>query len=629
MTAQVRSNTPARFGAVLACAAGIAAVALTSPTAAQPPRPEFVVSGFDLGAVDQVRPNATELAAELSAQGWCTAKATARTTGEWSDVPAGVEPEKWVSVVTVGFGNRAEAYAFQFTGPTRAAKLVAHVSHRKRWTPAGERWLPPFTNLLDGFRIAYPEVQRAAPHPALQLEVVLANPKAGSGGADEALTVPPEKVFPPVRAIVTAAACVAGWAPSPNKADARARVEVRVRDQACDFRVAFTRGGKETVLTRDRVPWEEFHDQLAVLLSLPTRPTVADFTRPSPEGATLLGVGAGRIVCLVDDELTALDAATGAEAWRLRVPQGKTGPKRVERYAARPDSAGKLRLYRTTTALAEIAVADGAITPLAPVPVAAFDVAPDGEVATAQGAKLAVYARGKEVWSAAGSEPITAGPRLEPDRVLFGNGRGELVALARADHRELWRVPLGKQLWGPITTAGALRLAFSAADETLFAFDPKDGAVKWTYAAGDALVQHPIEHDGAVVVVTKGNRVARLDAATGTVAAEAKWPTWIVSAEPVTVGGQTRLAVGDVSGRLTLLGRDLKPIWESALGTRVTGRAAVASTPPVWKGKPRPAKGGPDDLLDSIAADAAGSKPFLLATDGSGFLYKLTTEGTK
>jgi hypothetical protein len=625
MTAQVRSNYSARLGAAAACAAGIAAVALTSAPAAQPPRPEFVVSGFDLGAVDQVRPNAAELAAELAAPGWCTAKAAAKTGGEWSDVPAGVEPDKWVSVVTVGFGNRAEAYAFQFTGPNRAAKLVAHVSHRKRWTPAGERWLPPFTNLLDGFRIAYPETQKAAPHPALQLEVVLANPKS----AEEALTVPAEKVFPPVRAIVTAAACVAGWAPTTQKAGERARVEVRVRDQACDFRVAFTRGGKETVLTRDRVPWEEFHDQLAVLLSLPTRPTVADFARPSPEGVSLLGVEAGRIVCLVDDELTALDAATGAEVWRLRVPQGKTGPKRVERYAARRDAAGKLRLYRTTTALAEVAVADGAITPLAPVPVGAFDVAADGGVAAAQGAKLAVYARGKEVWSAAESEPITAGPRLEPDRVLFGNARGDLVAFSRADHRELWRVPVGKQLWGPVTSAGALRLAFSAEDEALFAFDPKDGSVKWKFATGDALVQPPIEYDGAVVVVTKANRVARLDPATGTVAVEAKWPTWIVSAEPVTVGGQSRLAVGDVAGRLTLLGPDLKPAWESALGARVTGRAAVASTPPVWKGKPRPAKGGPDDLLDSIAADAAGSKPFLLATDGNGFLFKLTTEGIK
>lgn len=625
MTQPPRVTRSVRLGAALAWAAGAVALALGGAPAAQPARPQFVVSVFDLGAVDQVRPNAAELAAELNGQGWCEAKPHVKTGGDWSEVPAGVEPDKWVSVVTVGFGNRAEAYAFQFTGPDRGAKLLAHVSHRKRWTPAGERWLPPFTNLLDGFRIAYPDAQKTAPRPPLQLEVVLSDAK---NGAEEALTVPAEKVFPPVRAIATAAACVAGWAPTTHKAEARARVEVRVRDQACDFRVTFARGKEnDTVLSRDRVPWEEFHDQLAVLLSLPTRPAVADFARPSPDGVSLLGVEAGRIICVVDGELAALDAATGAEAWRLRVPQAKTGPKRVERYAARRDAAGKLRLFRTTTALAEVAVAGGAITQLAPVAAAAFDVGSDGEVVAVQGAKLAGYARGKEAWSVTATEPITAGPRLDADRVLFGTGRGELVALSRTDRRELWRVPLGMQLWGPVAAAGALRLAFSAEDETLFAVDPTDGSVKWKFAAGDALVQPPIEHDGAVVVVTKGNRVARLDPAAGTVAAEAKWPTWVVSAEPVTVGGQSRLAVADVSGRVALLGRDLKTTWETSLGTRATGRVAVASAPPVWKGKPRPTKGGPDDLLDSIAA--AGSRPFLLATDGAGFLFKLSTEGTK
>lgn len=626
MTHPHRATRSIRLAAVVACAAGVLSVALLRTPAAQAPRPEFVVSAFDLGAVDQVRPNATDLAAELNGQGWCTSRVHTKTGGEWSEVPAGVDPDKWVSVVTIGFGNRAEAYAFQFTGPERGGKLLAHVSHRKRWTPAGDRWLPPFTNLLDGFRIAHPDAQKAAPHPPLQLDVVLANAK---GASEEALTVPVEKVFPPVRVIATAAACVAGWAPTTQKAEARARIEVRVRDQASDFRVTFTRGGRDTVLNRDRVPWEEFHDQLAVLLSMPMRPAVADFARPSPEGVTLLGVEDGRIVCVVDDELAALDAATGAVAWRLRVPQVKTGPKRVERYAARRDAAGKLRLYRTTTALAEVAVADGAITPLAPVAAAAFDVATDGEVVAVLGAKLAGYNRGKEAWVVSTIEPITAGPRLDADRVLFATARGELVALSRADRRELWRVPLGKQLWGPVTTAGALRLAFSTEDETLFAVEPKGGTVKWKFSAGDALVQPPIEHDGAVVVVTKGNRVARLDPATGTVAADVKWPTWVVSAEPVTVGGQSRLAVADISGCVVLLDRDLKKTWEASLGTRATGRVAVASAPPVWKGKSRPAKGGPDDLLDSIAADAAGSRPFLLATDGAGFLFKLSPEGTK
>jgi len=617
---------------VCVLAIGMVALNWCSAEATAPARPEFLVSAFDLGAVDQVRAKDADLASELTAQGWCTAKPREKAVGEWSDVPDGVEPERWVSVVTVGFGSRAEAYAFQFSGPNRTAKLLDHVPHRKHLVNGAERWFPPFTNLLDGFRIAYPAAQKAPPLPALQVEVVLSNPKgaAGNGGADEALTLAPEKVLPPMKAIVTAAACAAGWAPTKQKADAQARVEVKVLDQACGFRVTFTRDGKETVYSRDRVPWEEYHDQLALLLSLPaSRPNVVDFVRPSPESVELLGVDANRIICLVDDELTALDTATGAEVWRLRIPQSKTGAKRVERYTARRDAAGKLRLFRTSTSLAEIAIADGIISPLAPTAATAFDVGGNGETALVQGAKLSLVGRGKEVWATTEPEPIVAGPRLEADRVLVGTSRGELVAFSRADKRELWRVPVGKRLWGPITSAGTLRLVFSAEDETLFAVDPKDGTVKWKFASGDALVQPPFEHDGSVVVVTKENRIARLNPATGEVTVEARWPTWVVAVEPLIVGAKARLAVGDVAGRLTLVGPDLKRTWESSLGARVTGRPIVAVTPPIWKAKSKPAKGGPDDLLESIASDAAGTKPFLLTTDGAGFLYKLSTEGIK
>ncbi|MCE9563242.1 MAG: PQQ-binding-like beta-propeller repeat protein [Planctomycetes bacterium] len=357
---------------------------------------------------------------------------------------------------------------------------------------------------------------------------------------------------------------------------------------------------------------------------------MADFARPSPESVELLGVEANRIICLVDGELAALDTATGAEVWRLRIPQSKTAAaKRVEHYTARRDAGGKLRLFRSSTSLAEIAVADGVITPLAPTPATAFDVGTNNDIALVQVGKLALVNRGKEVWATSELEAIVAGPRFEADRILIGTGRGELVAFARADHRELWRVPLGKQLWGPIATAGTLRLVFSTEDETLFAVDPKDGAVKWRFATGDTLVQSPFEYDGSLIVVTKQNRIVRLNPETGVVAAEVQWPTWLVTVEPLTVGGRTRLAVGDVAGRLTLLGPDLKKTWESSLTTRVTGRPVVAVTPPIWKTKSKPVKGGPDDLLDTIASDAAGTKPFMLTTDGAGFLYKLSTEGIK
>ncbi|MCE9563241.1 MAG: hypothetical protein K8U57_14450 [Planctomycetes bacterium] len=200
-----RSNRSSHVEQVCVLVLGLAvAVVGLRGDAAEPAKPEFLISTFDLGAVDQVRANDSELAKELTAQGWCTAKPKEKAAGSWSAVPAGVEPDRWVSIVTVGFGHRAEAYAFQFSGPTHTAKLLAHVSHRKRPAAGGERWFSPFGNLLDAFRIGHATAQKP-PLPSLQIEVVLTNPKgAGNGGADEALTLAPDKVFPPMQAIVTA-----------------------------------------------------------------------------------------------------------------------------------------------------------------------------------------------------------------------------------------------------------------------------------------------------------------------------------------------------------------------------------------------------------------------------------------
>ena len=45
--------------------------------------------------------------------------------------------------------------------------------------------------------------------------------------------------------------------------------------------------------------------------------------------------------------------------------------------------------------------------------------------------------------------------------MLFGNDLGELAAVSRKDHRELWRVKISERLWGQIVPVGPLRLAFS------------------------------------------------------------------------------------------------------------------------------------------------------------------------
>ncbi len=599
-------------------------------------RPEWVVSSFDLGAVDQMQATNAVLADELKAQEW-PAIPSKSAIREWDKVPDGVDPSRWVSFVTVGFGKRAEAYAFQFSGPRGDAKLLAHIFHRKRPIRGVEQWTSPFVNLINGFRVGQETAATTPESPLLQTEIIealeTADPDTSGKEAslDSALTLPPKKVMPPLRAIIMAAACSAGWTPTLQPAPNRVRIEVRVLDQACSFRFTFHLKDRELTIGPQRVPWEEYHDQLTLLFRRPTlSQNIVDLVRPNAGTIELLGVEANRIFYLADDEITALDTGTGLALWPVRVPQGKVSPipKVIQSFTTRRDAADKLRLYRWTTALAEIAPADGKLIPLAPLAAStgsSFDIAPNGDLAIVQGSRVSLFSGGREVWNVSESHAITCGPRLDADRVLIGTDRGELIALARADHRVLWRTAIDPRPFGLIAGIGARRCIFSNQSETLSAIDPADGKIAWRFAAGDLLAQPPLLFENSVIVVTKGNRIVSLSPESGAVISEQRWPTWVVSLQPVKISGRPRLAVNDVSGKLTLLAENLKPVWEATLGTRLTGRTVLAPLPDKWKTSGRPAKGGTDELLDAIADP--GAKPFLLTSDSAGFLFKISLEG--
>ncbi|MCE9606368.1 MAG: PQQ-binding-like beta-propeller repeat protein [Planctomycetia bacterium] len=588
------------------------------------------------------------MAAELNAQEWCSAKplATARV---WNEVPAGVDPKQWLSIVTVGYGNQAEAYALMFDGPQGTARLIAHAPNPKGTLSGVPHWYSPFVTLLNGFRIGYGAASPSAPLP-LQIEfreVVVANAAkiADKPGFGDALTVGREKIVPPLKAITLAAACSAGWSPTLSSASsqpipARAVVEIQVLDQACRFRVTFSQEGSESVIVKERVPWEEFHEQLTALFRLPLGDKrIHDFVRLAPARVALLAANGNRLAYLVDDELAALDAATGREAWRIRIPKAPAaGAKRIEQYVVSPGANDTVRgtngteprLFRWTKSLAEIAWTDGKETPLAPVAVAAnwaFDVDDKSGAVTVAGARLTRYIAGKEVWGATETSPITTQPKIDGDRVVAGNERGELFALALADGKPLWRVALAGSVAGPITKAGGLRLVFSPKEETLSAIDPRDGSTKWRFAAGDRLLQPPLEHAGRVLVVTKQNRIVALDPQTGSILVETTRPTWIVGVEIVVQDGAPRPALLDLDGKAVLLGDDLKPKWEVRLASRPTGRPVVTSLPVTWT-QPEKAPSA-EDLVAAIAADSVQRQTFFLTTDADGFLYRLSPPGAK
>ncbi len=619
--------------------------------AAEPPtKPQFVVSVSNLEATPQVTATAAGLAEELNAGEWCVAKPSPTPARNWYEVPRGVDVKQWLSVVVVSFGEQAQTYAFQFGGPNGSASLPARVGLRRHLSRGALVWGQPFGMLLSELQVSVARHDEDSKRPLLRIEFAntATRPATGSskskGGLDEALTVTPEKVIPQVQAIVVAAACEAGWAPvlvpkgaSDNGGrlaanDASAVVEIGVLDQACSFRISLTRGGKTSVLSRDRVSWEEYYEQLAHLLRFPlTDGASRDFARLSLHGAELLAAQGQRIACVIDDELAALDGTTGQEVWRQRIVQSKlpTVPKKVEQYVVRTSERGQQRLIRWTKSLAEIAWDDGKelkLTPIAAPSESAFDLDDKGNVVIAVGDKVLSFVAGKEHWSATLKQPVSCGPSLDGQRVIVGTENGELTALSLTDGKPIWSVPVAPGIRGAIGKAGSLRFVFCAEDETVRAIAAESGKEQWKFEARDMLAQPVMLFGERLLILTKQNRIALLSARDGMPVADVQWPTWIVGATPVLVNQSTRLAIGDVSGRVALLDDALKTVWETRLAHRRSGKLAVHELPVVWQS---PKKTDPDDLLAAIETDGLKRQLMLLTTDTLGFLEKLSIEGVK
>ncbi len=616
--------------------------------AAEPTRkPLFVVSLTNLEATVQITSTSAGLAEELNANEWCVAKPAAGVARSWNEAPRGVDLKDWLSVVVVSFGEQSQTYAFQFDGPQGSVRLPARVAMRRQFSRGALVWGSPFDKLLSELQVSAATADLTK-RPLLRIEfadsVTPASQPKPKSGLDEALTVSAEKVIPQVQAIVVAAACEAGWAPvlapkgpSSNSSradpqDATAKVEIGVLDQACSFRITLTRGGKQSVLSRDRVSWEEYHEQLTHLLRQPlTDGASRDFARLSLHGARLLAAQGQRIACVIDDELAALDATTGQEVWRQRVVQSKlpTVPKKVEQYVVRLDERGQQRLIRWTKSLAEIAWDDGKEVKLAPVAApseSAFDFDDQGNAVIVSGNKVTSFTAGKERWATTLKQTVTCGPSLDGRRIIVGTDSGELTALSLTDGKPIWSVPVAPGLLGEVGKAGSLRFVFCAEDETVRAIAADSGKVQWAFAAGDMLAQPVVSFGEHVLVVTKQNRVALLSASDGKPVAEVQWPTWVVSATPVRVKQSMRLAIGDVSGRVVLLDGSLKAVWETRLAHRRSGHMAVLDMPAVWQS---PKKADPDDLLAAIETDALKRQAMLLTTDALGFLEKLSIEEGK
>lgn len=602
------------------------------------PKPQFVISTFDLGATDHPKATPEQVAQLLEDEGWCLAQ-PATAASAWNRVPAGADVSKWVSVISAGFHETSDVYAMMFDGPSGSLSLVAQYRNHKIYSQGALVWPVPFAKLNNGFKTEWLDTNRNSGRRLLSIKITqttapaVANTAVASTNTlavEEALTVPPEKVLPPIEAIVFAAAYEAGWAPTTRATEATAAVEVRVRDQACAIKLTLNRDGRTRVVEKDRIPWQEYHEQLVRMFQLPALgDEVTDFMRLDPESLKLLATGDDRLYGVGNDELAAWNLNTGQQAWQLRLVQPKFGLRKTEQYTARTNRSGIGHLYRFTRTLAEIDPAEGKEKVLAPMPVAqawAFDV--DGNVAaTINGMTVSLHRDGKTSSTANEVYPITCGPSLTADSVVAGNANGELFALSLADGKERWRLPLGGRLYGPLSALGDKLIAFSSDAETIYAVDPATGKLAWQQAVGDALLEEPQLMAGGLLVVTKSNRLLLVNPADGKILKEATWPTWLVSVRPLPVA-EKLIACTDIDGRVSLVSQESLTTTSSVrLPVNLSGPLVfVPKMRSLW---PREKAPKSDDVLSAIDDAAVPAGPSLLVSDDEGFLYVVSIPGGK
>lgn len=111
------------------------------------------------------------------------------------------------------------------------------------------------------------------------------------------------------------------------------------------------------------------------------------------------------------------------------------------------------------------------------------------------------------------------------DIVYMGSGDGRLYALDGGTGSTLWSYESPATNPYPqipsvphVALAGSLIYEATARD-ALTALDAKTGAVRWTLATHGAVLEAPIQSDGALYITTAGDGVYALDATTGSV----KW----------------------------------------------------------------------------------------------------------
>ena len=609
-------------------------------------KPELEISAFELDTLPLKPPSGAEFTKFLNAEGsaiWGQAKPM-ETKGAWNELPRGANRDHWVSIVTTGFNEQADAYAFMFNGPDGAMSMAAHLPFRQTWMEGGYlAWIWPSRGMLDTLRIHHEALKSPAKRLPLALRVVpwegaetetvatKVSASAKTSTLDEARTLDPEQVFSPVAVMAHAAAFEAGWAPTPGKAPHSATLEVRVEDSSCSFRLKFTGPPGEELFVKEHVPWETYHDHLArVFQFAQRRNAVRDFTQLFRGGIDLLCVEDGRLVCLLNKELTAFDLSSGHKLWTTEPAVKGPSYRASDQYASLARPSGENWLLQYGPQLSQIGGAKGAPASLAPVKAdSPRRIATDGEHwAGIAGGALQVAARNQLAWEHKQLNPLTAGPTIAEGLVFSADATGKLVARAVADGAVRWEATLPGQLYGTIVPDRDQVYAFSNETESLIALDMKTGQQRWARPVGDVLKQAPLVLGTQLLVATKGNRLLLVDRAKGAELKSTAWPTWLVSLCVAPEASPPLVGCTDLSGDVTFISLEtLLPVRKVSLGRELVGSILYVDRMPLrWpvvKPKAKASDDEDDNLLSEIKSGPVPMGPAWLVTDQTGFLYIL------
>lgn len=229
-----------------------------------------------------------------------------------------------------------------------------------------------------------------------------------------------------------------------------------------------------------------------------TAPTVAD-------GTVFVNRG---------DGLFAVDAADGAQRWKIPVSEGGLGAPAVADgrvFYARTGGDGRVVAADAATGEAlwdyvvgygvttrPVTVADGTV--YAPAWDTLVDSGREGSPVTLVALDAAT---GAERWRYENGALANGPVALGDDRVYVAGTRGGLSALARRDGAELWSRDLGRSVVGPPVVADGVVYAVTVRGRPprsrLVAVDP-DGTVRWGLDLGADTETGPVVLDGHVLV---------------------------------------------------------------------------------------------------------------------------------